>query len=105
MCHGPLATSTKRNKTAEQITNIIQTLAFKSMDPYNLDQLSAEEIQAIADALKDWWVKFTFSYPHLVGSSFFDVYSYPPFSPIKVLKSKTKVQFIYDQGPVWLDST
>ena len=47
-CHGPLATSAKKGRTATQITN-----AIKNQNPMKgLSFLTAAEIQAISDALK-----------------------------------------------------
>ncbi|MBK8205015.1 MAG: hypothetical protein IPK68_22865 [Bdellovibrionales bacterium] len=51
-CHNPLATSTKKNKTAAQITSAISTVAQMSSQPA-LTALTPAEIQAIATALVD----------------------------------------------------
>jgi mono/diheme cytochrome c family protein len=51
-CHNPLATSTKKNKTAAQITAAIGSVAQMSSKPA-LTALTATEIQAIATALVD----------------------------------------------------
>ncbi|MBK7842539.1 MAG: fibronectin type III domain-containing protein [Bdellovibrionales bacterium] len=51
-CHNPLATSTKKNKTAAQITAAISSVAQMSSQPA-LTSLTPAEIQAIATALVD----------------------------------------------------
>ena len=51
-CHNPLATSTKKNKTAAQITAAISTVAQMSSQPA-LTALTPAEIQAVAKALVD----------------------------------------------------
>jgi mono/diheme cytochrome c family protein len=48
-CHGPLATSTKKNRTATQIQGAINSISQMS----GLSSLTAAEVQAIAEALVD----------------------------------------------------